>query len=251
MVTVSKSTLCATIFVAVLASGSAKAQDLPVMDWSGYIYAAANASVTESIIAPMRRQLTAQGIDPLARPTPAQQNTSTAFTPSLTRRRANLANFVAKTRRSDPGGATKMEQFFASTDPIEAMSVAVAPYGLRVDNVADAYAIYWVQAWQAAHGDTSDPTRPLFQAIKQQSAAALGATPSFAASTDTSKQAFAEALMVQALLISAMVDSSKDDPAMMRQIGTAVRAGAKASGLDLDAMTLTPAGFVAANQPSR
>jgi hypothetical protein len=170
------------------------------------------------------------------------------FIPSVPRRKANLASFVAKSRASDPAGSAQMAQLFASTDPIVALGRDLQPYGLRTDNVADAYTVYWVQAWQAANGDTSDPSRATMQAVKRQSASALAATSEFGAATDATKQEMAEAMMVQAMLISASVDVYKDDPNMMRQLGAAVRKGAKASGLDLDAMTLTDEGFVPARK---
>ena len=86
------------------------------------------------------------------------------------------------------------------------------------------------------------------QAVKQQSANALASTPEFSTANDATKQEMAEAMMMQAMLISASVDTYKDDPAMMRKLGAAVRKGAKASGLDLDTMTLTDDGFVPAKK---
>jgi hypothetical protein len=170
------------------------------------------------------------------------------FRSSATNRRANLARFVKKSRMVDPAGAAQMEQMFASMDVIEAMRAPLSAYGFRIDNVADAYAAYWMNAWAAAHGDTSESSRTTAQAVKAQSARALAAAPEFQSANDATKQEFAEALLVQAAMISATVDTYKNDPNMMRQIGAAVRKGAKASGLDLDAMTLTDEGFVPARK---
>jgi hypothetical protein len=251
MVATSKLKLCAAILVAVVASSSANAQDVPFIDLSGQIWFSVNPIVTEVEIGSPRSASGTQSSRTSQLVPSSQPLTLLSFSPSLARRRINLANVVAKTRRTDPNGAMKMEQLFASTDPIDAMRVAVAPFGLRVDNVADAYTIYWVQAWKGANGDTSDPSPALMQAVRRQSTRALSTIPGLATATDATKQEFAEAMMVQALLISAMVDTYKDNPAMMRQIGSSVRTGAKSSGLDLDSMTLTPAGFVAVNRPSR
>jgi hypothetical protein len=184
------------------------------------------------------RSLTANG-------TPAAINSSAAkFMPSLARRKSNLTSFMNKSRKVDPAGAAKMEALFARADPIEGLRGPLATYGLRIDNVADAYATYWMQAWQAANGDTSDPSRATAQAVRTQSLRALSSTPEFSGASDATKQEFAEALLIQASMISASVDTYKNDPNMMRQLGAAVRKGAKASGLDLDAMTLTDEGFV-------
>jgi hypothetical protein len=175
----------------------------------------------------------------------AQASTiSTTYIASIPRRRANFSQFVEKSRKVDPAGSAKLQQLLGSTDVIAALGGELQRYGLRTDNVADAYAVYWVQAWQAVNGDTSDPDRATMQAVKRQSANAIASTPEFASASDATKQEMAEAMMVQAMLISASVDTYKDDPNMMRQLGAAVRKGAKASSIDLDSMTLTDEGFV-------
>ncbi len=176
------------------------------------------------------------------------QATNFVYSASQSRRRANIETFIKKSSTVDPKGAAQMAQLFASTDVIVALGRDLQPYGLRTDNVADAYAVYWVQSWQAANGDTNDPSRATMQAVKRQSANALASTPEFSTANDATKQEMAEAMMVQAMLISASVDTYKDDPAMMRKLGAAVRKGAKASGLDLDTMTLTDEGFVPAKK---
>jgi hypothetical protein len=120
--------------------------------------------------------------------------------------------------------------------------------GLRVDNVADAYAVYWISAWEAAHGiGNSDTPRTQAQAVKAQAAQALLIAPEFAWSTPAQKQEFAEALLIQSLLISASMQSVVDDPTQIDAVGKAVRRGASAMGLDLDAMKLGPNGFEAVN----
>lgn len=177
----------------------------------------------------------------------ASQASSVALTysPSMQRRRANLASFVSKSRSVDPQGSAAMEKLFASTDVIAALGRDLAPYGLRTNDVADAYSAYWMCAWQAAHQDTSDPGRVTAQAVRGQAANAIAATPEFRNFTDAEKQEFAEALLVQAALISAAQTEYKDDPAMAKKLAASVRQGARATGIDLDAATLTREGFVA------
>jgi hypothetical protein len=51
-------------------------------------------------------------------------------------------------------------------------------------------------------------------------------------------------LLVQTALIDAIAEKYGKDPAMAPKIAASVRQGARASGLDLDAMTLTKTGFV-------
>ena len=170
-------------------------------------------------------------------------STSLSFRQLPERTRVNLAQFVAKSRAVNPQSAAAMAQLFASTDIIAVMGQELVRYGLRTDNVADCYAVWWMSAWQAANGDTSDVPLTTAQFVKRQSARALIATPQFASVAEAQKQEYAEALLVQAALLSASAETYKTDPAMMRKLATSVRAGAKSSGLDLDTMWLTPNGF--------
>lgn len=176
---------------------------------------------------------------------------SLSFTVSPSRRKANLAKFVAKTRPVNPDGAVKMEQLFASADVFASIGQGIAPMGLRVDNVADAYAVYWITAWEAANGITGSRTsRVQAQSVKTQVSSALLATPEFASAGAAQKQELAEALLVQSAMITASMDQMASDPAQRRAIAAAVRKGANAMGLDLDAMTLTENGFVPASKRS-
>jgi len=165
---------------------------------------------------------------------------------SLHNRSANLANFVSRIRKTDPTGAKQLETLFASTDVIGRMSQALAGYGLHSDNIADAYAVWWSNSWQVAHGDFRDMSRATAQAIRAQAVNTLVGIPMIGRMTDEAKQEFAETLLVQAMLFSNFVDTHKGDRASMAKLATAVRRGAKAQGLDLDAMTLTDHGFVPA-----
>lgn len=48
----------------------------------------------------------------------------------------------------------------------------------------------------------------------------------------------------QAAMIDSMVELAKADPELMPRVQQSVRQGARASGVDMDAMQLTPGGFV-------
>ncbi len=166
------------------------------------------------------------------------------YRPSLVARKKNLAQFVEKTRAIDSAGAAQLQQMFAQGDMIEQIGKGLAPYGLRTDNVADAYAAWWVNAWQAWAGVTDNGTREQAQAVKQQAARALSATPVFASATDPQKQEMAEALLIQAAMIGAVAEQLKTNPAVKPQIKSAMTHAAKAMGLDFSKMKLTGAGFV-------
>jgi hypothetical protein len=167
-----------------------------------------------------------------------------SFSTSQQRRKKNLSNFVSKTRTYDPAQADKMEALFASGDIIDQLDGVMQGKGLTASNAADAYAVWWVSAWQAANGDTRDIRGATYQAVSGQAARGFAATTQFANATDAQKQEMAEAMLIQAALIDASKDIYAGDPAMMQKLGDAVRQGAQKSGLDLDKMTLTEDGFV-------
>jgi hypothetical protein len=173
-------------------------------------------------------------------------NVAIEYTVSQQRRKKNLANFVAKTRATDPAGAAQMEQVFASGDIIDIVDNAMQGKGLTASNAADAYAVWWVSAWQATQGDTREWSGAAYQAVSAQAARGFGATAQFASATDAQKQEMAEAMLVQAVMIDQFKDTYANDPASKQKLADAVRQGAKKSGLDLDAMTLTEDGFVKA-----
>lgn len=167
---------------------------------------------------------------------------SLAYTPSMQRRRANYAGFVERSRRVDPAGADGLAETLSS-DPIAMMKPELAKVGLNTENVADAYAVYWVEAWQAVHGVTGASSRSTAQAVRAQAAKAISAIPEFERATPAQKQEFAEAHLVQALLVGAAKEQAQGDRAKLSQLSAAVEKGARASGLDLRAMTLTEEGF--------
>lgn len=174
-------------------------------------------------------------------PAPAVRLT---YKPSMERRRANFAQFVAKTRKKDPEGAALLEKELARSDVIAKMGQALSGYGMRTDNVADAYAAWWLNAWLASRKRTDTPPARQIAAVRAQAARAMSSLPEMASASDAVKQEIAEANLVQAALIGAYLEHARNDPALLGRIATAVRQGARASGLNLSGMELTDDGFV-------
>ncbi|PSJ43484.1 DUF6683 family protein [Allosphingosinicella deserti] len=168
------------------------------------------------------------------------------FKPSKQRRAANLAAFVEKTRAMDKGNAEDLQRLFSSGDFIDKIGGAIAPLGLRTDNVADAYAIWWISAWNATRGNNDSPSRTMSEAVSAQAARAISATPEIAGADDAAKQEFAEALLIQMTLVDTAVEQNKNNPAQLRALGSAVAQGAEQMGIDLSSMQLTENGFVPA-----
>jgi hypothetical protein len=179
------------------------------------------------------------------------ENVSLTFTPSKSRRRANLQAIVERARSQDPAGAVQLEQTFASADIIGQIDAALQTVGLRADNTADAYAMWWISSWKATKGDVSTASAAAYQAVSAQAARGMVGSPLFASTNDAQKQEMAETLMVQAALIDSLVESHADDQAMLAKVSASILQGAKASGVDLDKMTLTEDGFVPAKPRKR
>jgi hypothetical protein len=169
---------------------------------------------------------------------------SLTYTPSLEQRRRNLARFVAAARKRDPQTAGRLERLFASQDVIGQINRQIAPYGFRTNDVADAYAAWWLNAWLASRGRTDDATPRQIAAVRGQAAEALGSLPQMQTASDGVKQELAEAYLVQCAWIGGYLDRAKGNPEQMRRVGDAVREGARAAGLDLASLELTNGGFV-------
>lgn len=187
------------------------------------------------------RRATTQPSRPQAAPADAAALT---YTVDPARRRANLAGFVAKTRASDPAGADNLAQLFASADIFAAIQTEGDKYGMRVNNLADAYAAYWINAWQASQGQTHDPSRAAMTAVRAQAGRALLDSGGLAGANNAAKQEMAESLWIQAMLAASAAQAAQGKPADQRAVASAVAQGAQGMGLDLSAVRLTDQGFV-------
>lgn len=182
--------------------------------------------------------------EPAARSSDAPAADGLTFVSSAERRAQNLTKFVARTRARSPAQAAPLQQMLSSPDIIGQIGEAVAPLGLLANNVADAYALYWISAWNGANGIETPPDHVQIQAVRRQAAAALSARPDITGADNAFKQEMAEGLLLQSLLIDQTIAGAKADPATLAQVATAIRQGASATGLELDRMDLTANGFV-------
>ena len=171
-------------------------------------------------------------------------DTNLAYSYSPDRSQQNLRNFVART--PDPAARTNLAQMLAAQPTImDDIAAGVRAYGFDPHNVADAYAVWWINVWGASEKRNIEPDAATVAAVKQQVYAAFAATPDFAATSDADRQEFAEALLLQAAMLGSAFEQNKNNPKMLDQLADAARKGAKASyGIDLQTMTLTSNGFV-------
>jgi hypothetical protein len=168
---------------------------------------------------------------------------SLTYTSSKSRTRANLQSFIDKSRAVDPAGATQLEQLFGSTDIMGQIGDVMASVGLSKNNAADAFAVYWIAAWQASVGEMPTASSVAYKAVAAQAARGLSQSPELTAATDAQKQEMAEALLVQAALIDGHKEAAAGDSAQLKALSKAVKQGASASGLELGKMILTEDGF--------
>ena len=168
---------------------------------------------------------------------------SANFVHSGKRSSKNLAQFVAKSRQQNPAAAADLERTFASMDIIAEAGKGMRAMGLDPHNVADAYALWWVLAWSAGNQQESPSDAPTYQAVQAQARAAFASTPGLAGRSDAEKQQFAEAMIVQAMILDSANDAVRGNPAQMKTLADQAKRGAKEMGLDLSTMVLTSDGF--------
>jgi len=176
-------------------------------------------------------------------PSAALPSSSFTYRYSRQRTQQNLRNFIART--PDPVARTNLEQTLAAQLALmDVISADVRAYGFDPHNVADAYAVWWINVWGASQKKNIEPDPATLEAVKRQVRSALAATPNFAEASDAERQEFAEALLLQAAILGSGLDQWKSNPEMLERLAAAAHQGALASGLDLAKMTLTPDGFV-------
>jgi hypothetical protein len=166
-----------------------------------------------------------------------------SFQVSATDRQQNITRYITNLRAIDPAAADNWANIFATTDVFGAIDQAMGKRGLDSTNLADAYAVYWTNAWLGAQGRTDDLPAAQLMAVRNQAAQALLATPQLTAATNAQKQEIAEGFLIQAALIEASVTQAQGNPALLPQVQTAIKQGAQTVGLDLDRFTLTDQGF--------
>ena len=191
---------------------------------------------------PQKTQPAAQR--PAALATLAQLN----FVPSPALRKRNFATFVDKMRPGNPAGAEQMAKMFASSDLIDQVGKSIAPTGLRTNNVADAFALWWATTWSASRGKADDKTRAQMQSVRALVVKVMLTDPGVSRATAAQKQEFAEGLFIQSLLLDTAVKQARGNQGNLALLARTARQAAQAAGLNLDVMNLTANGFVPVDQ---
>ena len=160
------------------------------------------------------------------------------------RSKDNLTAYLQDLRATSPAAANAVAAQFARVDVIAAVRDAMLATGLDPDNLADAQAVWLINTWCAARGDLSQTPPETVQAVARQMRLFAMQRPELLGLDDAAKQKQAEALMVQAALISSSQAQAANDPKATAEVAQIARKTAQTSGLDLDRLILTKAGFV-------
>lgn len=166
-----------------------------------------------------------------------------SFTPNRARTQRNLRNFVERTR--DPSARSEMQRLI-ETQPniIEEIGAMLSPIGIDPHDVADAYTVWAINNWLVAEQRDEDPDQVTVNAVRQQVRGAIAATPDFASTNSTQRQEYAEALLLQAIIMADAFTAAQNSPAQLDQLSAAARTTLRGNGLDPALMNLTRDGFV-------
>jgi hypothetical protein len=180
----------------------------------------------------------------VAPPPSAANIAKLSFQPSPGVRSESVAEFVKVFKTINADAGSQMEAAFAQVDIIEEIGKAMAPYGMKTDNMADAYGAYVLSAWMGANGRTEDATPAQMAGMQTMARNALTSVPDMMNLDNTKKQRFTEALLLQIFLYELMQEGVKQDPSAKTKVQADIKAAAKEMGIDTDAFTLTPNGLV-------
>lgn len=167
-----------------------------------------------------------------------------AFEPSLAQRQNHIKQWLEQMRTYDEEAAKSLTELASQQDLIQQLQTTLAPVGLTINNLADAYTVWWISAWYTSQGKPLALEKDTVQAVQKQAMQALVKSASFTQATNEVKQEMAESLLLQVILLDILVAQVQDDPLALQQLEMAIKADTKNAGLDLDEMTLTPQGFL-------
>jgi hypothetical protein len=228
--------------------GVAAAQDfsVPVMITPWDLGTTSTTNIDNMIMQQMQREAAekaSRDASPEAAPVAGWKDTDFAYRYSAARTQQNLRSFISQS--SDPAARANLEQMFAGQPTLmDDIAQGVRAYGFDPHNVADAYAVWWINVWGVSQKRNIEPDAVTVQAVKQQVYAAFAATPYLAQTDDATRQQDAEAFLVQAAMLGSAFEQMKNNPEQLDRLAAAARQGAEVHGLDLSKITLTSQGFV-------
>jgi hypothetical protein len=167
------------------------------------------------------------------------------YTPSLDLRKANIAKLVNALKQSNAEAGAAFEQVFTQNDVIPMIGQEIAKYNLKIDNIADAYTLYFLGSWMTVNGRSDDPTPAQVTGTRDLIVKKLAGVPDLVKMSDADKQGFAEGLLLQFFMNEAMSQAVASDPAATKKVrGDLKTAFKETMKIDLDLFNLTADGLV-------
>lgn len=255
--------LLASLALSIVPAGQAATADVKRFD-SGHAaiglldgqLAAVAASIGRELTREFQRGPDAPGAQPSSNAAASASTTTAAPAPTTTakatttyvdspqRRQQSYARFVQRVTALDAADGADLAARFKRIDLVALVQrQIVEQHELRADDVATAYATWWILAWEAAHLDRSDKPKQTVQHERDRVARVLLQMPEFLALDDAKRQELAEALLVQGALVNQTQRRHQQDKAASAAVASVVREAARIQGMDLDAMLLTLGGF--------
>jgi hypothetical protein len=196
----------------------------------------------------MTEDFSSDAIYDKAAPVAAPQ--SLRFTPDKAQSKRNVADYLARVTKVDPAYAPQLAAELADGKVFDQYRQIMTGLGLESNDVADHFAVWWITAWEASTSGAVETPATAFANVSSQVSRIL-ANESFGSLSGTQKQAFADSLMLQSLVLANQIEQAKADPAVAKKLSSSIKTAAKKLGLDLGAMTLTEDGFVPAKPRKR
>lgn len=170
------------------------------------------------------------------------QSRDFSYRPKASISEAMEQTFLDNLRAIDESMARSAENDLQDRDMIERFEADVGPYGLELNDVADAMTAYWVVSWIAANQEDL-PDKSSVQAVRAQVRTQLAGNASYAAANNDERQQLAETYIYETMWTITLRSSAKN-AAEREQLAAAAQAQARKQGLDLLGMRLTSRGFV-------
>jgi len=175
----------------------------------------------------------------------AAPGSPTGFTRDPALFKAKVQTLVDAMRAQNPEMAKALQQAF-SQDVIAQLQPSFREMGLDSNDMADMMTVYWVNAWEAAHGLVNHKTdKALITGARAQIADIMAKNAALARMTDAQRQDVADTMIIQALIVSARMEAAaKQGADVQRQMSdTIAQEAQQITKTDLRAVDLTAQGF--------
>jgi hypothetical protein len=165
------------------------------------------------------------------------------FAFSLPKRKATIQAMIDATTRRNAGSGKMLKAVIQDQDIFKILESALKSSDYQMNDMADALGFYWVASWSVANDKIGVNSRTQMLAVRDQAETKLRSMPSMYSMSDEGKQALAETLYLNALVLVIQHNLVKSDPAAKADITASARQGSIQFGRDPMQYRLTEFGF--------